>query len=82
MIDRELIREGRAPAPWYTDLVELASFCRWMEETGRAPRDRWEMVQLADRYGAEHAEFVREETLEALADEDEAFTELERRRGL
>jgi hypothetical protein len=66
----ELIRPS---TPWFHDLTELASFCRWMEDTGRAPRDRWEMVELAGRYGPEHDEFVREEELERMADEEDAF---------
>jgi hypothetical protein len=69
-MNAELTRE---PRMWFHDLTELASFCRWMEDTGRAPRDRWEMVELAHRYGPEHDEFVREEELERMADEEDAF---------
>jgi hypothetical protein len=63
----------RPPQPWWHDLTELASFCRWMVDTGRAPRDHWEMVELAHRYTPEHDEFVREEAMDRLVEENAAF---------
>jgi hypothetical protein len=75
----ELVRDGK---PWWNDLTELASFGRWLTATGQAPRDIFEVVEKPWKWDDEHRSFLREEEMERLADEDEAFTELERRRGL
>jgi len=57
---------------WYDDRSELAAWCRWMEDEGKAPLDRWEMVSLAERYEAEHDEFVRWDAAERWLDEQMA----------
>jgi hypothetical protein len=66
---------------WFNDRAELAAFCRWMEDMGRAPLDRWELVQLAERYEAEHEEFVRWDAMERDAEENAVFEDDLRRRS-
>jgi hypothetical protein len=77
-VERELIR---APRPWYNDLSELAAFLRWLIETTQVTDRPWDVVEKPWKFESEHETYLREEAAERLADEDEAFAELERRRG-
>jgi hypothetical protein len=60
---------------------ELAAFLRWLIETTQVTDRPWDVVEKPWKWSTEHDTYLREEAAERLADEDEAFAELERRRG-
>lgn len=57
-IEVELIRDAR---PWWRDLRELAYFGRWLQETGRAPADVWEVVERPWTWSEAHDEYLRDD---------------------
>lgn len=77
----ELIRE---PRDWHRDLHAVSDLGRWLIDTGRILT----LTELQDYYeqpvkwNPEHQEFLRDEELGRLHDEQMALEDLERRSAL